>query len=529
MLETLKSKVITSVVVVSISGLFGITYYLSNTLYDLSDKTAKNTLKILSESIFQTLTGSMLVGDPVVVQEALNATRSIAGIDSLSVAKSKSVIKVFAPTEKFTDDLLIQGVFNSKKERMIETEENGHHVIRLMKPMIAETRCLSCHYESKDGEVLGVMDLVFSLDKNDADIAKTRTTLVIILLVVMVLFAVMAAIFFTKEIFSPLNRLKNRISELISGDKDLTKRLAHAHNNEFGDTANEVNKFIEMIQGTINDVKTLGVQNAEIAKEIELASHVIREGTNQEQKIVAQTTKKSEAIKILLTTSIEAAKNTQKNVQEANSELDTAKSSLSVLSNEVNSFVETEHELSDELSSLKNDADQVKGILEVIKEIAEQTNLLALNAAIEAARAGEHGRGFAVVADEVRKLAERTQRSLTEIDISVSTIVQSINDVGDKMNDNAKNIEKLTAISEEVEDKINTTSHAVNITAQVAEKSTEDNVEMSSNIQEIIDDISNIETLSTANSTSVQSIQNDLRKLVQTADSLQTTINEFQS
>lgn len=86
MLESLKSKVIASVLIVSISGLFGITYYLSNTLYDLSDKTAKNTLEMLSKSIFQTLTGSMLVGDPAVVQDALRDARAIEGIERLDVS-----------------------------------------------------------------------------------------------------------------------------------------------------------------------------------------------------------------------------------------------------------------------------------------------------------------------------------------------------------------------------------------------------------------------------------------------------------
>ena len=95
--------------------------------------------------------------------------------------------------------------------------------------------------------------------------------------------------FFAREIFAPLNRLKGRISELISGDKDLTKRLKYTQGNEFGETANEVNKFIEMIQETINSIKLLSEKNNGIASEIELSSRIISKGTQQEQEIVLQT------------------------------------------------------------------------------------------------------------------------------------------------------------------------------------------------------------------------------------------------
>jgi len=484
---------------------------------------------MLSESIFQTMTTSMMMGDSTIVQDAFTSAGEIEGIEYLDIIKSKAVLEVYGDGEQFTTDRLIRDVLEKKIMKIIETDENGHHTIRMLKPMIAEKRCLNCHYNAEVGYVLGAMDLIISLDKNDASIQATNTTLIISLVIISIIVSIVAAIFFMTEIFTPLRNLKDRISELESGDKDLTKRLEYQEGNEFGDAANEINKFITVIQDTIVKIKGLGYENSEIATVIEKASHIIKESTFQEQDIVKDTVAKGNSIKELLIHTLHTTEHTQQTVKEASIELDIARESLNVLSDKVGSFVIIESELSNELTGLKENANQVKDVLSIIKEIAEQTNLLALNAAIEAARAGEHGRGFAVVADEVRKLADRTQKGLTEIDMSVGTIVQSINDISDKMDTNVENIKVLTDISNDVELKIGDTYNAITTSTEVAHEAMEDNIKISKDIQEIIDDILKIDTLSTANGTSAKSIEDDVGKLVAIAHNLQETIDEFKS
>ena len=263
--------------------------------------------------------------------------------------------------------------------------------------------------------------------------------------------------------------------DFVTKNKDLSRPMTIFLKDEIGNVIGHVNTLISAMQIAIMTSNNLAKENALIANEIALSSSMIDSNTNDITEIITTTNTASREIASLLESSKNQSYATGQSIEDASKKVNIAATTILEVSESLQIAVQEQVDLSLRLNRLASEAEQIKNVLTVISDIADQTNLLALNAAIEAARAGEHGRGFAVVADEVRKLAERTQKSLLESGSTVAVIVQSVSESTDLMNKNATFMEKLgdraLAVEETMRDTIASMEKSVMMAKETAESS----------------------------------------------------------
>jgi methyl-accepting chemotaxis protein len=220
--------------------------------------------------------------------------------------------------------------------------------------------------------------------------------------------------------------------------------------------------------------------------EIVKASDIIDDTIKHQAKLIEENEKYTNNIKDDLAKAEESVFTTTQDIKNTQKTLEEMVNILMDVVNKIKSESESELELAGKASALSDRSMQIKDILKIIKDIADQTNLLALNAAIEAARAGEHGRGFAVVADEVRKLAEKTQKSLSEIDAVVSLIVQDIQNIESQIHSNSEESLKISNVTEDLVNKAQQTRQSLNKTIQIAEHATKETTKINLTVRNLV-------------------------------------------
>ena len=371
------------------------------------------------------------------------------------------------------------------------------------------------------------IDKISATMQNDAN--ANTTNFIVIAVVVLIISLIVAMLYSKFSITKPLNELILRATNLSSGDGDLTRKLEVVGKDEIAKASEAINNFIEKVRVLISEAKDISNENSSIANELSSTSVQTGRGVENSSKIVQSAGKDCAEIQSYMKDSIEVAKGGKDDLQKALTYVDETLNTISNLSSEIAQTSDIENQMAGKIEQLSRDAEQVKSVLVVINDIADQTNLLALNAAIEAARAGEHGRGFAVVADEVRKLAERTQKSLTEINATINVIVQAINESSEQMSINSKQISELTGVANNAQNTIRDMSGIMRSAIGLSDKTIEDYIKTGKDIDDIVKSMEGISQISSQSARSVEEIASAAEHLNKMTDTLNAKLGEFRT
>lgn len=394
-------------------------------------------------------------------------------------------------------------------------------------------------FEYMGEEVLGVFSpvkifdntwgLVIQVQMNEINqnIALLRNGQIIVGIILLSLIGLIAY-FFATLLAKPLVSLSSSLS-LTTTSKDLSTHIKLRGNEEIKQISQEFNTLLQTIKTIIFQAKESSNHGLELSNTLREQTNTIVSRSLSDTIVIEKAITKSQDVQAIVTSSKQSFDASLLQNEEANKSLSDIEQEITSLVSTVSESAQKEQELASYLQQLSSSAAGVKDVLSSIYDIADQTNLLALNAAIEAARAGQHGRGFAVVADEVRALADKTQKSLVQIDLTISQIVQGIIDASAQMTHNAGVVEKLEDTSILIESKLTQMQETMQITTNTLALSSKDFDEIILHTNEVIAEVANIQVSAKNNSSSASKIEEASQTLSAQMKHLDLHLEQFKT